>query len=119
MDMQKVLIIINEPPYGSDNAYNALRLARELVEKEDVSLSIYLLGDAVVGAKKGQETPRGYYNFGKMLTLFANKGVQMGICITCMEARGLREEELLDGVKLGGMQVLSEWVLENDKVLTF
>lgn len=117
--MQKVLMIINGPPYGSDNPYNALRLARELLEKDGVSLSIYLLGDAVVGAKSGQETPKGYYNFGKMLTLFANKGVPIGICITCMKARGIREEELVSGVKLGGMQVLSEWVLQNDKVLTF
>jgi uncharacterized protein involved in oxidation of intracellular sulfur len=117
--MQKVLILITEPVYGSENPYNALRLAMSLLEKEDVRLSIYLLGDAVVGARKGQETPKGFYNFGKMLLMFSNKGVPISICITCMEARGIREEDLIDGVKPGGMQVLSEWVLTHDKVLTF
>jgi uncharacterized protein involved in oxidation of intracellular sulfur len=117
--MQKILILVTEPPYGSENPYNALRLARELLDNNDVRLSIYLLGDAVVGARKGQQTPKGFYNFGKMLMLFANKGVPISICITCMEARGIKEEELLEGVRPGGMQVLSEWVLHNDKVLTF
>ena len=117
--MQKILILITEPPYGSENPYNALRLAKALVENDDVRLSIYLLGDAVVGARKGQETPKGFYNFGKMLMLFANKGVPMSICISCMEARGIKEDELLDGVRPGGMQVLSQWVIRSDKVLTF
>jgi len=117
--MHKVLMLITEPVYGSDNPYNALRLAKSLLEKDDVQLSIYLLGDAVVGARKGQTTPKGFYNFGKMLMMFANKGVPISLCTTCMDARGIREEDLIEGVKPGGMQVLSEWVLENDKVLTF
>jgi len=117
--MQKVLIVITEPVYGSENPYSALRLAKSLLEKENVQLSIYLLGDAVSGARKGQETPKGFYNFGKMLLMFSNKGVPISICITCMEARGIKEQDLVDGVKPGGMQVLSEWVLENDKVMTF
>ena len=119
MNTQKVLIVITEPVYGSDNPYNALRLAKSLLEKDDVRLSIYLLGDAVVGARKGQQTPKGFYNFGKMLMMFANKGVPMAVCITCMDARGIREQDLIDGVRMGGMQVLSEWVLTHDKVLTF
>jgi uncharacterized protein involved in oxidation of intracellular sulfur len=117
--MQKILIVITEPVYGSENPYNALRLAKALLEKENVRLSIYLLGDAVVGARKGQQTPKGFYNFGKMLMIFANKGVPISLCITCMEARGIKEEDLVEGVKMGGMQVLSEWVLTHDKVLTF
>ena len=117
-DMQKILLLITEPAYGSENPYNALRLGLALLEK-GASLSIYLLGDAVVGAKKGQETPRGFYNFGKFLSIFINKGVPVSLCITCQEARGIMDDELLDGIKPGGMQVLSDWVLQHDKVLTF
>ncbi len=117
--MQNILIIITEPPYGSENPYNALRLAQALLEKGETGLSIYLLGDAVTGAKKGQYTPKGFYNFGKFLTILANKGVPISLCITCQEARGIADDELLEGVKPGGMQVLSEWVLKHDKVLTF
>ena len=117
--MQKILFVLTEPPYGNESPWNALRLAKELLDKPDVSLSIYLQGDAVSGAKKDQWTPKGYYNFGKMLMLFLNRGVPVSICITCQEARGLKDEELIDGIKPGGMQVLSEWVLRHDKVLTF
>jgi uncharacterized protein involved in oxidation of intracellular sulfur len=117
--MQRILIILTEPPYGNEKPYNALRLARALLDKKGVRLSIYLLGDAVTGAKKGQKTPGGSYNIGKMLTFLANKGVPISLCIICQEARGIKDGELLDGVKPGGMQVLSDWVLKHDKVLTF
>ncbi len=117
--MQKVLIVITGPPYGSEGPWNALRLASALLEHGDVAVSVYLLGDAVVGARKGQETPSGHYNIGKMLTVLSRKGVPISLCITCQEARGIKDGELLDGVKPGGMQVLSKWVLGHDRVLTF
>jgi uncharacterized protein involved in oxidation of intracellular sulfur len=117
--MQKILILITEPPYGNEKPWNALRLARTLLDKKGVKLSVYLLGDAVIAAKKGQNTPAGSFNIGKMLTLLANKGVPISLCITCQESRGIKDEELLEGVKPGGMQVLSEWILKQDKVLTF
>jgi len=117
--MPKILMLITEPPYGSEGPWNALRLASALLDRKGVKVSIYLLGDAVVCARKGQATASGYYNIGKMLSVLARKGAQISLCITCQEARGIKDEELLDGVRPGGMQVLSKWVLEHDKVLTF
>ena len=44
----KILLIINETPYGTEKAYNAMRLTM-MMQKEhtDVELRIFLLGDAV------------------------------------------------------------------------
>ena len=65
--MQKILIIINDAPYGTEKAYNAVRLAMNTIKyhKEEVEIKIFLLADAVYCALPSQVTPDGYY---KVLT---------------------------------------------------
>ena len=60
--MIKTLIILNDPPYGTEKSYNGLRLANNLLKMEtDIDLAVFLMADAVACAKKGQKTPNGYY----------------------------------------------------------
>jgi uncharacterized protein involved in oxidation of intracellular sulfur len=116
----KVLIIINDAPYGSEKAYNALRLALTLQkEQANAEIQIFLMADAVVCALPNQKTPDGYYNVERMLKGLINKGVQIKACGTCADARGLRELTLITGVELSTMSQLTLWVAEADKVLTF
>ena len=70
-------------------------------------------------AKKGRKTPTGYYNLGQMLTDLIGTGIEIRVCITCIESRGLRIEDLIDGVAIGKMLDLAHWVEEVSKVLTF
>ena len=64
----KTLIILNDPPYGTERSFNGLRLAGGLLRLQpDLDLSVFLIGDAVFCAKAGQETPTGYYNLERML----------------------------------------------------
>lgn len=58
----KVLMILNDPPYGSGRCYNGLRLAKAMQSKQDVEVSVFLMADSVVCAKRGQKVPLGYYN---------------------------------------------------------
>jgi sulfur relay (sulfurtransferase) complex TusBCD TusD component (DsrE family) len=57
----KVLFIINDPPYGTERMYNALRMAGAFLKDEANQVSVFLMADAVSGAKAGQKTPDGYY----------------------------------------------------------
>jgi sulfur relay (sulfurtransferase) complex TusBCD TusD component (DsrE family) len=44
--------------YGTQQAYNALRLAHGLVKKESqTQVTVFLMTDSAVGAKAGQKTP--------------------------------------------------------------
>lgn len=61
------LLIINDGPYGNERPYNALRLAMNLSKREGTHMRIFLLGDGVQCAVKGQDTPQGYYNIERML----------------------------------------------------
>ena len=71
---QKMLIIINDGPYGNERAYNALRLALNLVKRPEVTVQVFLIGDAVACAKKEQKTPNGFYNIERMLQPLARRG---------------------------------------------
>lgn len=116
----KILIIINDAPYGTEKAFNALRIANQLnKENPDVEVRIFLIADAANCAIASQTTPNGYYNIGKMLKLSLNKGAKVKICGSCAEARGLINLPLIEGAEISNLAELTNWVLDSDKVLTF
>lgn len=115
----EILIIIQDAPYGSERAYQALRMADALLKMEDdLDLTVYLTGDGVSCAKAGQLTPNGFYNIERMLKPVVRKGMVMA-CRRCMEARGIEEADLLKGVRQVRLAEAAMQVLEADKVLTY
>ena len=111
------LIIINDPPYGTERMYNALRLAHALIKRED-HVTVFLMGDAVTGAKRGQQTPEGFYNTERMLHR-VTRGGRLLLCGTCLDARGIGEDELLEGAQRSTMDALAEAADEAGHILTF
>lgn len=112
----QTLFILNDAPYGSERSYNALRLARALARREGDSVRLFLMGDAVVCAKAGQKVPEGYYNAGDMVHMV---GGEVALCGTCMDARGIHADELIDGACRSTLSELATWTAEADKVLVF
>jgi uncharacterized protein involved in oxidation of intracellular sulfur len=116
----KVLIIINDAPYGTEKAYNALRLATQILKDyEAAELCIFLMADAVGCAIPDQKTPDGYYNIERMMKSVVNKNGKVKICTSCAEARGLKELKFIDGAELSSMKELTQWVMESDRIITF
>ncbi|MBI2251466.1 MAG: DsrE family protein [Armatimonadetes bacterium] len=115
----KILFILNGAPYGDERTYNALRLILSLSKKEEIKLKVFLMADAVSSGKDFQETPQGYYNIGRMLKGLVKRNIPIGVCGTCMDARGLKEEEFIEGVKRSSMDELTDWTIESDKVISF
>ena len=114
----KILIVINDPPYGSERSYNALRLANQLVTRDAMELSVFLMADAVLCAKAGQQTPQGYYNIERMLKPIVRKS-DVILCSTCMDARGIKDDEIVDGARRGTMVELTDLTLQAEKVIVF
>jgi uncharacterized protein involved in oxidation of intracellular sulfur len=112
------LIILNDPPYGTERSFNGLRLANALAKSQAV-VSVFLLGDAAACAVRGQVTPEGYYNIERMLKMLASKGGRIGVCGTCMDGRGIQPEALVEGAHRSTMDELSKWTLEANQVLVF
>lgn len=116
----KVLIVINDAPYGSERPYNALRIAMNMQkEYPNVEIRIFLMADAVTCALPKQSTPQGYYNIERMLMGIINKGGQVKLCGTCSEARGLKGTELITGTEISSMKQLVDWISDSEKVLNF
>jgi uncharacterized protein involved in oxidation of intracellular sulfur len=113
------LVILNDAPYGTERSYNGLRLAGSIAKQEGETVSVFLIGDAASCAIGGQTTPNGYYNIERMLKALAAKGAQIGICGTCMDARGIRQEMIVEGTKRSTMDELTQWTMKADKVLVF
>lgn len=113
----KTLLILNDPPYGSERSYNGLRLAKALAGKE-AEVTVFLMADAVACAKVGQKVPQGFYNLELMLKSVARRG-EVLLCGTCMDARGLTDGELLEGARRSTLDELAERTLAADRVLVF
>ena len=116
----KILILINDAPYGTEKAYNAFRLAMQIQKDHpENEVRIFLMADAATCALPNQNTPNGYYNIERMLKSVLNKGGQVKICGTCADARGIKNLPLIEGTQLSTMAELTQRTVEADKVLTF
>jgi uncharacterized protein involved in oxidation of intracellular sulfur len=114
------LFILNDPPYGTERVYNGLRLAANLQRlDEGHDVVVFLMGDAASAAKAGQSVPNGYYNVNKMLGNLLRHNGRVLVCGTCMDARGLSQEELIDGAQRSTLDELTQETLAADKVLVF
>ncbi len=116
----RTLLILNDPPYGTERCYNGLRLANALAKADpEGQVSVFLMADAVLAAKAKQKTPDGYYDLERMLKrLIAAKGEVM-LCGTCMDARGISEQELVEGPRRSTMDELAAATLAAEKILVF
>ena len=116
----KALFILNDPPYGTERVYNALRLAQALLKKDPhMDITIFLMANSVVAAKAGQKTPDGYYNVERMLNRVLAGNGKVLLCGTCMGARGLDDAALMAGARRSTMDELAAATAEADKVLVF
>jgi uncharacterized protein involved in oxidation of intracellular sulfur len=115
-----ILILINDAPYGTEKAYNGLRLAMALQKDHPaVQVNVFLMADAVACALPNQNTPQGYYNAERMLKSVLGKGGKVKACGTCSDARGVRNLQMIEGVVMSSMAELAQWTVEADKVFTF
>jgi len=115
-----MLVILNDPPYGTERTYNGLRLALNLLQNVDeTTVTVFLLGDAAAAAKSGQQTPNGYYNVERMLKGVLTRKGEVLLCGSCMDARGIKDAEIVEGTRRSTLDELTELTATADKVLVF
>jgi len=115
----QTLVILNDAPYGSERTYNGARLAGTLAKKEGDEVRVFLIGDAAAAAHNRQKVPSGFYNLEVMLGSVVNHAGVVGVCGTCMDARGIAAEDLIAGAHRSSMDELTQWTAWADKVLVF
>ena len=116
-----ITIILNSQPYdGTDITWNALRLAKTL-HKSAQSVNIFLMNDAVDLAREKTPKPDNYdYDLVDMLKKMYASGINLQVCGTCNARCGLFKNEPYFNENISStMQVLADWVIESDKVISF
>lgn len=113
------LFVLNDAPYGTERCYNGLRLAGSLARREGQDVRVFLIGDAAACAIRAQNVPKGYYNIENMLRAVLRRGGEVGVCGTCMDARGITDEQLTAGARRSTLDELTDWTAAADKVVTF
>ncbi|PKO86907.1 MAG: hypothetical protein CVU18_12790 [Betaproteobacteria bacterium HGW-Betaproteobacteria-12] len=117
--MQNILIIIHAAPYGSERCLSALRLASALAGSDQKpEVRIFLMSDATVLGLPNQIDGTGNGLQGMVEQLVA-QDVDIRLCRTCAQARGLSDLPLIPGLAIGTLVELAEATLAADKVITF
>lgn len=117
--MARTLFILNDPAYGTERCFDALRLAVSLSAREGEDVKVFLLGDAASCARRDQKVPQGYYNLEGMLRALARRGGEIGVCGTCMDARGVAEKDLAEGTRRTTLEQLTDWTQWAERTLVF
>jgi uncharacterized protein involved in oxidation of intracellular sulfur len=85
----------------------------------EAEITVFLMADAVLCAKAGQKTPDGFYNIERMLRRVLSAGGRVLMCGTCMDARGLTSNDMMEGPARSTIDELAQATLAADKVLVF
>ena len=114
-----VLVVLQGPAYGDERRYNGLRLAGSLAKRDQVNVRIFCFGDAVTCAMSDENVPDGYYHLDRMLTAAAHHNVEIGLCGTCMDARGITSAMIIGAARRSSLDEATDWAVWADKTITF
>lgn len=118
--MEKTItIIIQNPPYKSDNkAWHALRFAGAALT-EDMNVRVHLLDDGVQVGRRNHAAPEGAVNLEQLLKELMQCGLEVRACGMALDGCGITAGELIEGIERGSMKALANWIKTSDSVLTF
>lgn len=108
-------IIIADGAYTNERPFTMLRFAYTALLEEH-KINIFLVEDGIFVGKKNQN-PSVYDNVGKWMGDVISEGANVKACGVCMKARGLSEDELMDGIEKTTMNGLVEMCEEADNIL--
>jgi tRNA 2-thiouridine synthesizing protein D len=108
-------IAIGSGQYTNERPYTMLRFAYTAI-LQGHKVNIFLVEDGIWVGHKNQD-PTTYDNVGKWLSDVIEEGAKVLVCGVCMKARGMSEEELIEGCQKTTMNGFLEMCEEADKIL--
>lgn len=106
-------IAIGSGPYTQERPYTMLRFAYTAL-LQGHKVNIFLVEDGIWVGHKDQN-PTSYDNLGKWMSDVIEEGAKVLVCGVCMKARGMSEDELIEGCTKTTMNGFLEMVEEADK----
>ena len=117
--MSKIAMILRRAPYGDINAAEAVRHALGAVS-DDMEASLILVDGGVLLARKGQDdTGTGFTNLETTLKDCTEMGVEVFADNLSLIEHGLKEENVVDGVKVADEDAIAAILNEAEKTMIF
>lgn len=116
---KSILVLITRPPYGLEEAFAGLRLALAM-SVNGMKATVLMLEDGVFNAVSTQkpEAVKMPSNIDATKDLYDFES-QVFVVKEDLEARGIAESKLFEGLKAIGADEVKELLVEHDLVTTF
>lgn len=116
--MDSLLVILRKPPYGEINAAEAVRHAGA-ASGFDYKSTLYLIDGGVYAAKKEQDAAdTGFTGIGESLELLSGE-MDIYACKNSLMECGLKEDDLIEGVRVDDGEALGEALKTSQSVMIF
>ena len=117
--MKQFVILLAVSPDSGTLPLRALDTMKTALSKGH-AVFCFLYEDGVFFADKTRDVPQGETDPSRRLAeLTTLESCDIVACITAAERRGIREELLIDGIRLGGLGEWTEQLLSADRVVQF
>ncbi|MFW6283653.1 MAG: DsrE/DsrF/TusD sulfur relay family protein [Promethearchaeia archaeon] len=108
-------IAIGDGSYTKERPYTMFRFAYTAL-LDNHKVNIFLVEDGIFVGLKNQD-PSTYDNVGHWLENIIEEGANVLSCGVCMKARGVKEEQLINGIKKTTMHGFLEQCKEADNII--
>lgn len=109
--------LLRTGPYTSQNVDTCYHLAKRFLAKGH-GVRMFLYEDGVFNLAKEIQSPQ-ERNLAGMMAELVRKGAKIRGCGTCAKFRGLKMADVIEGTKLAGIVVFSNYLKECDRFLSF
>ena len=116
--MDKLLVILRKSPYGTVDAAEAVRHAGA-ASGFDYKSMLYLIDSGVYSAKKNQDAGNtGFTGLGESLELLSDE-MEIYVDKDSLNEYGLKEDNLIDGIKIDNGDVLKQALKDSQIVMIY
>ena len=116
--MDKLLVILRKSPYGTVDAAEAVRHAGA-ASGFDYKSMLYLIDSGVYSAKKNQDAGNtGFTGLGESLELLSDE-MEIYVDKDSLNEYGLKEDNLIDGIKIDNGDVLKQALKDSQTVMIY
>jgi sulfur relay (sulfurtransferase) complex TusBCD TusD component (DsrE family) len=117
--MARLTILLCHSPFHHESVDEAIEIGRATLSRGH-KLDLFLMMDGVYSAYNRQSgEPFNVEAVYLRLSDLMEKGGRIVLCRVCAELRGVSEENMPNGIEVGGLFDLSESIAESDGVLSF
>lgn len=116
----KFALQINSSPYHASSGLTAYHFAVEVLAQQHEIFRIFFYHDGIYHALKSANPPDDEFSlFKKWSALSQQHNLDLVVCVSAAQRRGLIAENVADGFRLGGLGQLLEATILTDRFLVF